>query len=222
MKFQGVIFDLDGTLLNSLEDIADSMNNVLKKLKLPTHDLEEYKYFVGAGMYKLVTRAVPEELRQEDFLKSCFEMMRQEYSRNWRNKTKPYEGIPELLDYLTSLNMAKAVLSNKPHDSTVIMVKELLADWDFQMVLGARPGVPKKPDPVGALEIARKLKIPPERFLYLGDTNIDMQTANAAGMYPVGVLWGFRKSDELIKSGAKALIGHPLELKQNYTQTYDL
>ncbi|MCR4429866.1 MAG: HAD family hydrolase [Tepidanaerobacteraceae bacterium] len=212
MKFEAVLFDLDGTLLDTLRDLADSMNSVLESMGFPVHDVEKYKYFVGDGMYNLVIRTIPSDKREESIIKKCLIKMNDEYGKRWADTTRPYEGIPELLDRLGKLGLKKAVLSNKPHDFTKLIVDRLLARWKFDAVLGQREGVPKKPDPAAALEIADKLKIPPERFVYLGDTNTDMRTANAAGMYAVGVLWGFREADELIESGAKVLIKRPLDL----------
>ena len=127
-------------------------------------------------------------------------------------KTRPYEGVPALLDALTARGTPMAVLSNKPHDSTLAVVASFLARWHFAAVFGAREAIPVKPDPAGALEIAGLLGLPPADIAYLGDTNTDMQTATAAGMFPVGALWGFRTADELLENGARALLETPLEL----------
>lgn len=212
MKFKAVVFDLDGTLLDSLEDLADSTNQVLENHGLPTHSIDKYRYFVGNGTRELVRRALPEDRREPSAIDQMVVEMRREYAKRWDNKTRPYDGVAELLDKLVALRLKIAVLSNKPHDATEILVKKLLSRWPFDMVLGQREGIPPKPDPVGALEISDALEIPPEEFLYLGDTNVDMITANKAGMYAVGVTWGFRKAEELIRSGAKTLLDHPTEL----------
>lgn len=212
MKYKAVIFDLDGTLLDSLEDLADSANSVLAGLGYPIHPVDDYKYFVGDGMKSLMTRILPAERRRESLIDQCVEQMRNEYRRRWDKKSRPYEGIPELLDKLGALRIKRAVLSNKPQDFTRLIVEEMFSHWNFDMVLGMRRGVPAKPDPTGALEIVDALGIPAAEFLYLGDTNTDMITANAAGIYSVGALWGFRESQELLESGAKSLINHPLEL----------
>ena len=135
-----------------------------------------------------------------------------EYSRRWTDNTKPYAGVPELLSSLDKLGLPKAVLSNKADEIAQIMVESLLSDWSFRIVRGARPSVPLKPDPTAALEMARQLQIPPNEFLYLGDTNTDMQTANSAGMYAVGALWGFRDADELLANGARTLIKNPQDI----------
>ncbi len=212
MDFKAAIFDLDGTLLNTLEDIADSTNAVLKRLGFPQHDYDTYKYFVGDGIEKLVRRTLPEEKREEGFITQCVTAMREEYRKRWRNKTQPYQGIPSLLDALKERGVKMAVLSNKPDDFTKMTVKALLSQWHFEAVWGADSRVPKKPDPTAAVQIARDLDIPAREFLFVGDTGVDMETALAATMYPVGVLWGFRKADELIASGARMLLKEPMDL----------
>ena len=211
-KFKAVIFDLDGTLLDSIEDLADSMNAVLAKAGYPVHDLQSYKYFVGNGMKNLVINALPPEHRNEDTIKIYTQKMKEEYAKRWNVKTRPYEGIPELLDALETMGMDMAVLSNKPDNFTKIIVEELLPKWKFSVVFGERTSVPRKPDPTGALEIAHILNLKPHEVLYLGDTGTDMKTAVSAGMYAVGALWGFREKDELLENGAKVIIQNPLEL----------
>ena len=212
MQFKAVIFDLDGTLLDTLEDIVDSTNSMLSQFGFPHHDLQTYKYFVGEGIEKLVRRALPKEKNEENFIAHCVTLMREEYSRRWANKTRPYLKIPELLDTLTSRGIKMAILSNKPDDFTKEMVAKFFPEWKFTIVQGEKLSVPKKPDPTAALSIAKKLKISPHKFLFLGDSEIDMKTAQAAKMYPVGVLWGFRTAEELISSGAKRLIQNPWDL----------
>ncbi len=214
MNYKAVLFDLDGTLLNTLEDLAGSMNEALKIMGLPSHPVEKYKILVGDGVDILVSRALPENLRSKENITRGVSLMRGEYDKRWAVKTKPYPGIPELLDALTKKGIKKAVLSNKPDDFTRIVVEKLLSKWRFDIVRGLKPGGPKKPDPSAALEISRAFGIPPDEFIYLGDTNTDMLTANAAGMFAAGALWGFRDRDELLESGAKALIHKPVELKR--------
>ncbi|MGE5581392.1 MAG: HAD family hydrolase [Bacillota bacterium] len=211
MKYQAVIFDLDGTLLNSLEDLANSMNRVLGDFGYPGHRLEEYRYFVGDGMENLVRRALPAGIQDAEFT-SCLQAMVEEYGRHAMVKTRSYKGIPELLESLAGRDIKMAVFSNKPDELTKMLIAGLLPHWRFNPVWGARPGVPKKPDPSGALEIASSINVLPEQVLYLGDTGTDMKTATAAGMYAVGALWGFRTADELLKAGAQVLVEKPLEL----------
>lgn len=211
--FQAVMFDADGTLLDTLQDLADSMNETLSHFGFPVHETAEYKYFVGDGMENLVRRTLPDAARLDPATVSqCFERMREAYDRNWNKKSRPYPGIPELLDALTQRGIIMTVLSNKPDDFTGKIIKELLPAWHFEIVMGERPPIPRKPDPSSAIEIARRLAIEPENFVYLGDTATDMKTANGAGMYAVGALWGFRTSDELLANGAKKLIDTPIEL----------
>ncbi|MFZ5631698.1 MAG: HAD family hydrolase [Bacillota bacterium] len=212
MKYKAVIFDLDGTLLDTIQDIAESMNSVLRYYNFPIHPVEAYKSFVGDGVEALARRVLPEGRQDPETVYGCVSAMRKEYGMRWLNNTRPYEGVPELLDALVARGSKLSVLSNKPDDFTKIMVAGLLPRWPFEPVLGARPSVPQKPDPAGALEIARQLSIPPEEFLYLGDTGTDMKTAKAAGMYPVGVLWGFRTAEELETNGAKIIIEKPVDL----------
>lgn len=207
-----VVFDLDGTLLDTLDDLADSMNAVLARFGHPLHEREAYKYFVGDGMDKLVERALPPSERNPSVISHCLKAMQEEYGLRWNRKTRPYPGIPELLDALSGGGIPLTILSNKPHEATVAAVAELLPRWEFRIVLGAKPSLPKKPDPAGALVIAQALGIPPERFYYLGDTGTDMQTAVRAGMTPVGVLWGFRTEEELKDNGASIILQRPADL----------
>lgn len=212
MTFKAVIFDLDGTLLDTIEDLGDSMNSVLARNGYPVHDIEAYKYFVGDGVRALVKRALPEDKRSTEEVERSTAAMQAEYAVRWADKTALYPGIAGLLDGLTEKSLKLAVLSNKPDAFTKQIIEKLLSNWTFYPVFGERQGVPKKPDPAGALEIAQILEVRPEECLYIGDTSIDMKTANAAGMYAVGVLWGFREKDELLKSGARVLAADPIEI----------
>lgn len=211
--FEAVIFDLDGTLLDTIEDLADSMNAVLRERLCPLHEVNEYKSFVGEGMETLVRRALPPEWRDEERrVSECLQAMRRGYAERWKEKTRPYDGIPRLLEALSERGVRKAVLSNKPDDFTKVMVAECLGSWHFGAVFGERPPVPRKPDPAVALEISSLFQIPVHQFLFLGDSRTDMLTASAAGMFPVGALWGFRQADELLASGARALLPSPFDL----------
>ena len=212
MKHQAVIFDFDGTLLDTLRDLAESVNTVLSRSGFPEHSLEAYRHFVGEGIEELARRVLPEGHRDEATITRILTDVREEYRQRWPNHTRPYEGIPELLDALTARRVKMAIVTNKPDDSTRTMAARLLPRWKFDVIVGATTDLPRKPDPKGALEAARHLRLPARAFLYVGDSDIDMKTANAAGMYPVGVLWGFRTADELVKNGAKVLIRKPLEL----------
>ena len=182
MSFEAVIFDADGTLLDTLEDLADSMNGALRELGFPVHETPAYRYFVGGGMQNLVRRALPETARNDETLVARgLAAMRDIYGRNWDRKTKPYDGVPDLLDDLSGRNVKMAVLSNKLHDSTLLVIERYFSKWKFEVVFGERPGVPVKPDPAGAIEIATIFGLAPQKILFLGDTGIDMRTAFAAG-----------------------------------------
>ena len=212
MRYNAVLFDLDGTLIDTLEDLGDSVNRVLTRKGFPTHTMDAYRYFVGDGALKLITRALPERERDNETVMASLDAFREDYGHNWNVKTKPYEGIVEMLDMLTVHDMKMAILSNKPHDFTEQCVSQFLPKWSFQVVMGQKEPFPLKPDPGGALEVSRRLGVPPAEILYLGDTSIDMNTAKAAGMFPVGVLWGFRPAEELKESGALVLMEKPIDI----------
>lgn len=211
--YKAVLFDLDGTLLDTLDDLADSMNEVLAAHGWAVHAVEGYRYFVGDGFENLVRRTVPFELKSDErTVQGCVTEARAAYERRWNAKTRPYPGVPELLDQLAGKGVPLAILSNKPHDFVRKIVAHYLGTWGFAAVQGAQSGTPRKPDPTAALEISRSLAIPAGSFLYLGDTNTDMKTAIAAKMFAVGALWGFRTEQELRDSGAQALVKHPLDV----------
>jgi len=209
---RAVLFDLDGTLLDTLDDLAESMNAVLVGLGAPTHGRERYRILIGDGVDELVRGALPAGRVTDELVARGVAEMRREYGRRWDAKTRPYPQIEELLDALVSRAVPLAILSNKPHDLVLRIVARLLDRWPFDPVLGARASTPKKPDPTAALAAARSRGIAPGRWLCVGDSGGDMQTARAAGMVAVGVLWGFRDEAELRASGARALIARPLEL----------
>jgi phosphoglycolate phosphatase len=188
------------------------MNLALAELGYPIHPIESYKYFVGDGIENEAKRALPPDAGDEKTIKKCVTLARDAYSRCWTKNTKPYTGIPELLTGLQNKNIPLTVLSNKPDDFTKLMVKKILSRWQFEIVLGAGPETPVKPNPAGAVQIAKQLKIPAEKFVYVGDTNTDMQTANSAGMYAVGALWGFRTAQELLDNGARQLAINPTDI----------
>jgi phosphoglycolate phosphatase len=212
MGYYSVVFDLDGTLLNTLDDLANSMNHVLAKHGLPVHAIERYRYFVGNGMEKLVRRALPPEIHDEKMVELFLSEMEKEYNERWHDVTRAYEGVNELIDNLDFSGIKMSVLSNKPDQFTKIIIDRYFGLKHFNFVFGAKEGVPKKPDPYLALEISRLARISPSNYLYLGDSGVDMKTANAAGMYAVGATWGFREVDELLENGAKTLIHSPMEL----------
>lgn len=191
------------------------MNRVLEKMGLPIHTPGAYAGFLGSGARALVVRALPEEWRDEVTVKSALSAFQEDYGRNWNVKTKPYAGIHELLDELVSQRIKMAVLSNKPHEITLNCVFDLLSPWEFDLVFGQRDGVPTKPDPAAALEVAQLLGLSTAEILFVGDTKIDMETARRAGCYPVGVSWGFRTVEDLMSGGARTILSNPLELLEH-------
>ncbi len=207
-----IIFDLDGTLLDTIEDLGDSVNEVLRARGLPEHGYAEYCHLIGDGMEMLVRRSLPEAQRDDATVAAVLEEYRAAYGRNWAKKSRPYPGVPELLDTLQSRGVPMAVLSNKPQAFTELCVSQLLPGRPFSPVFGQREGVPRKPDPAAALEIAQIRGADPARTLFVGDTNVDIATGARAGMVPVGVLWGFRDEAELRAAGARHLIAEPAEL----------
>jgi len=210
MNFKAAVFDLDGTLLDTLADLGESVNAVLERHGWAAHPIDAYRYFVGDGPVVLLERATPEEVAgDEDRVRELVGEYIVEYEKRWDAKARPYEGIAQLVDGLRERGVKLAVLSNKPHAFTMRCVGTLLGSWDWDVVLGLRDGVPKKPDPTGAFEVTRELGVDPAECVYFGDTATDMETANAAGMYAVGVLWGFREEQELREAGAKMLIERP-------------
>lgn len=210
--YKAVIFDLDGTLLDTLDDLSKSMNTVLENFGFPSHHLDKYKYFVGDGLENLVLRVLPADRKSPKIIAECMAAMRSEYAQKWSVQTKPYDGIMELLKSLQEKQVIMAVLSNKPHDFTQLCVDHFFPPKIFAAVSGASRDIPKKPAPDGALAIAAILKIPPSEFCYLGDTDTDMKTASSAGMFPIGVAWGFRTPAELSQNGARHILKEPLQL----------
>jgi phosphoglycolate phosphatase len=212
MQFRATIFDLDGTLLDTLDDIANAANRVLVARGFPTHPNPNYRTFIGEGVVKLMLRALPETHQDEATVQACVGAYVQEYERTWNALTKPYPGVAEMLDALVVRGLKLAVLSNKPDHFTQQCVGELLAKWPFDVVLGASDKFPRKPNPASAIETAKRLGVPPTECLYAGDSGVDMQTARAAHMCPVGALWGFRGKEELMRDGAQHLISKPSEV----------
>jgi phosphoglycolate phosphatase len=196
-----VIFDLDGTLADSLGDIAAAMNRTLARHGFPIHPADAYRSFVGEGVAKLVARALPPtaQARGEEILRAY----QADYDEHLLDATRLFPQMVEVLDRLRAAQVSLGVLSNKTDGPTRRLVDALCPTWHFGSVVGERPGVPRKPDPASALAMSDALGAPPERVALVGDTLVDMLTARAAGMRPVGVLWGFRPQ-EVLASGAEA------------------
>jgi phosphoglycolate phosphatase len=212
MDFDGVIFDLDGTLADTLEDIAAAMNRVLGGRWLPVHSTASYKLMIGKGLRNLVGQTLPVGMRTEETIVACLDELIAGYREHCLDKTHLYDGVADLVSRLRADGVKLAVLSNKADDLTRHIVGALFAPGTFAVVVGARQGQPLKPDPAVALLVGDRLGVPPGRIAYLGDSGVDMRTALAAGMTAIGVSWGFRTRDELVENGAIAVLDHPLEL----------
>ena len=209
---RAIIFDLDGTLLDTLADIGDSVNLMLADYGFAKHGSEAYRDFIGDGIRMIVTRALPEASRSEKMVDACLKRALEIYWENWNRKTTIYDGILPLLDALEEKKIAKAVLSNKAHEFTVKYIDYYFKGYSFAVVMGKRPAFPSKPDPAAALEIARRMGIEPSEFVLMGDSQADMKAARSAGMFAVGVDWGFKGTDELTNNGCQLLISHPMEV----------
>ncbi len=207
-----VIFDLDGTLLDTLDDLADSANEALSAGGFPSHPVDAYRTFVGDGMAVLIERILPAEARLSGEVDRVLQTYRAAYDRRWKAKTILYPGIDDLLTGLAGKGIPLAVLSNKPQAYTEICMAHFLGHHPFQIIFGQRDHVTRKPDPAGAWEIAQQLGLAPQEVLFVGDTATDMDTATAAGMVPVGVLWGFREEAELRAHGARHIVREPGEI----------
>ena len=211
--YRACIFDLDGTLTDTLESLTFSVNATLQELGLPTITSEQCKYFVGDGARKLIERAL---IASGDENLTLIEQGMEVYGRVFKEyctyHVAPYEGIVELLQELKNRGMRLAVLSNKPHIQTRDVVATYFAQGMFAFVQGQQEGVPRKPDPTAALMLAEEMGVSPEECMYIGDSDVDMQTGNAAGMDSVGVTWGFRTRQILEAHGAKYIIDQPKEL----------
>ena len=209
---RAAIFDLDGTLLDTLHDLADSANEALTAAGLPAHPVDAYRTFVGDGINMLVQRIIPQARCDDEMVAHVLALYRAAYGRRWNNKTKPYAGLPETLHELSFKPVKIAVLSNKPQKFTELCITHHLPGNPFHIVLGQRENVPRKPDPAGALEIARAFQVAPREVIFIGDTKTDMDTATAAGMRAIGVSWGFRPVEELRAHGAEIILNHPAEI----------
>ena len=209
---QCVIFDLDGTLINTLEDLRDSTNDVLKEYGYPIHDLVSIKEMVGYGGFKLLERALPEGKNGQREIEAAFEKFKSYYKKRMTNKTKPYEGIEELIFELNKRGIQMAVHTNKPQSAATDIVRVLFPDVSFVDVIGYRSEETKKPNPHYTLEIANKAGVDPENCLFVGDSWPDYETGKNAGMKIVLVTWGFRDREHLAQKKDAELIDHPMEL----------
>lgn len=205
MKTELVIFDLDGTLLDTIGDLAAASNHMLRLRGLAEHTLDDYRRFVGNGILRLVERALPEALRTPAAVQAARADFLAFYIDHIDLETRPYAGIPALLEELARRGIRLAVASNKFQAGTEKLVRRFFPAIPFVAVLGQRPDVPLKPDPAVVREILTQCGIPAEKTLYVGDSGIDIETASAAGVRSVGVTWGFRSRTELEAAGADRL-----------------
>lgn len=210
-KIKLVVFDLDGTLLNTKEDICDSMNTALKHFGLPEHPLEDYGNIVGGGTRTAAERACPDGT-DEETLDGVFSLYKEIYIQNCLNKTTVYKGIHDLIGRLKVRGIILGILTNKTDTAANLLVNHFFPQRPFSAVLGNRGDIPIKPRPDMGLWLCRTLDIPADRCLFLGDSDTDMYFAKNVNFLPIGAAWGFRGRDELIYAGAKAVIEEPLEL----------
>lgn len=203
---KAAIFDLDGTLLNTLEDVVNACNYALKKCNFKTHSIEEYKVFVGDGRSKLIERIVPDEYKGNDEVKNkVLRLFDEYYSGHMLDMTKPYEGICEMLKSLKEKGIKLAVVSNKPDEFVGGIVKKYFGDT-FEIVHGQRTNYPVKPDPTTVYEVIEYFGIKLNESIYVGDSNVDIYTAKNAKVKSIGVAWGFRGEEELREAGADYIV----------------
>jgi len=211
MKIEGVIFDLDGTLVHTIEDIAGAANMMFARHGLPEHGLDYYLKWIGNGAVKFIERAHGEPVTRAQLLAYVNEF-KEVYAENLHNKSRIYEGVPEVLNKLVSKGVKIAILSNKPHLLTKKVCNFYLSQWPLKPVLGQREEVPRKPDPAAAREIAELWGLAPEKILFVGDSDNDILTAQAAGMTPLGVTWGYGRLLNNPVEGMGELIGDPSDI----------
>ena len=206
-----VLFDLDGTLVDTLCDLADSTNYALGKMGFATHDTEKFRYFVGDGIAKLIERALPEDKRSAEIHKECLTIYKNYYKDHYMDKSRPYDGVNELISCLKEKGMRLAVISNKHHEMAVTVANTLFPDM-FDIVYGQKENSPAKPDPTLTLEIINNLGATPDETVMIGDSGMDMAVAVNAKCRGIGVLWGFRTEEELRECGADYIVSHPSQI----------
>ena len=213
MQYKAAIFDLDGTLIDSLADLADSANEMLVGFGFPRHDLDKYRYFVGNGSRKLIERCLPAEKAADSaFVDEALAKYKLCYDRNLTHKTVCYEGIMDMLTALQAKHIPLGICTNKHQSAADVIVDKLFPKDMFVSVIGDCKDMPRKPDPKKVLLIAAKMGVKPAEVAYFGDTSVDMDTAKNAGMLSIGVTWGFRPKEELVEHGAKILLDTPMDL----------
>ncbi len=208
---KAVLFDLDGTLADSLIDLADGVNRAIAQKGFPTHPVEAFKYFVGDGIPKMIERALPESNRDTNTVNEIKDIFLPYYAIHYADNTYAYEGMPELVNTLKNQGFIVAVVTNKEQHMANEVVTSLYGNV-FDLIFGKRDGIPAKPDPTAALMAMEELGVKPEECVFIGDSGMDVATAVNSGAVPVGEIWGFRKEDELVANGAKYIISKPTEL----------
>lgn len=209
-KIKAIVFDLDGTLLDTIRDLAENLNRVLRRRGFPVHSEEQYKLMVGRGLRNLALAATKGlSLSVEDF-EALFREFEEEYRAHPSDHTRPYPDIEELLGSLQE-RCRIFILSNKEHNMTLRVVENLLGQYIFDEVHGMKPGVPGKPDPTVLKDLLTRYQLHPQEVLYLGDSDVDMETSRGAGTVSCGALWGFRTREELEAAGADHVFSHALE-----------
>ncbi len=206
------IFDLDGTLLNSIDDLGHAANYALEKNGYPTHSIASYPFFVGNGVRRLIERVLPEDARTVNIVDRLLVHFKEYYNEHNTDFTVPYQGIPELLNKLSAHGVAIAVASNKYQQATEKLINHYFPNISFVAVEGQKDNVPVKPDPSIVFEILSKAKMPKADTIYIGDSGVDMETARRACVDSVGVTWGFRPEKELIESHADNIVNSPSEI----------
>lgn len=209
-----VIFDLDGTLLNTIADLAYSTNYAFEQLGFPTHPVDVYKFFVGNGINKLFERALPEGEKTPENILRVRELFLSYYDEHNTDYTLPYEGIPELLGVIHDKGVRIAVASNKYQRATEKLTRTFFPNVPFAAVFGQREGVPVKPDPTVVHDILHVAGVSASDVLYVGDSGVDMLTAANSGVLSVGVTWGFRPRSELEENKARYIVDEPVEIKK--------
>ncbi len=210
-NIKGVIFDLDGTLVHTIEDIAFAANEMFRRNGLQGHDVSYYLKWIGSGVVKFIERALRTEVEEEQ-LAGYVREFKEIYEENLHEKSRVYDGVPEVLDEMVSLGIRISILSNKPHHLTMKVAEFYLSDWPFHPVFGQRSEVPRKPDPAAAMEIAQWMDLDPSQMLLVGDSDNDILTARAAGMIPQGVTWGYGRLKQMPVEESGILLDHPSEL----------
>lgn len=211
-SLKAFIFDLDGTLVDSLADLATAVNRMLDDNGYPRVSIDMFPQHIGDGMKKLVERALPADKRDPENVERCAAEYLAHYDKCWHDDTSIYDGMTDAIAALSARGLRLGVISNKPHRFTVLCSEFFFPKGSFEVILGQREGIPRKPDPAAGLELARRMGLEPSDCAYIGDSGVDMEFGTRSGMKRIGVLWGFRDREELVASGAEVLISHPSEL----------